>query len=336
MKNLANWALMLLVPVLVLALVLEAYGRLTSVPVYERDKKLGWRAIPDISVHKVVRDISGEAHEVVYTTEEHGFREWGDTNGDNRIFIVGDSYTGDPNTSDDTAYFNILKHELEAEVFAVGGGGYGTLQELMLVEEHIDLIKPDIFLLQFCENDFINNGFDLESTRIVRNQKNYRPYLVNNEIVYRDAGLFRFLYKNSKLFSKIDSMIQQFQYRRHGGYSATPATPMEQLKDEQAFNDAVGITRQLLSQMHALVSKYTSNIFTINCNNGVRWKKETQLWLQLAEETGFRSLPNVTLALAEHENNGESVRISAGGHWNDAGNLIIGKELTKHLKDYLY
>jgi hypothetical protein len=154
--------------------------------------------------------------------------------------------------------------------------------------------------------------------------------------VYRNAELFRFLYKNSKVFSKIDSLIQRLQYRRHGGYSATPKTKVEQLKDEQAFNDAIDTTRLLLSQMHTLVSKYTDNIFTINCNNGDRWKKETQLWLQLSEETGFRPLPNVTLALAEQEIAGESVRLSAGGHWNDAGNLIIGKELTKELKAYLY
>jgi hypothetical protein len=335
-KNLAMWAFVLLVPVLVLVLALEAYLRLTSAPVYEWDKKLGWRAIPNNSLAKIVEDSSGNSTEVVYTTEEHGFREWGDTGGDNRILIVGDSYTADPYTSNDTAYFSILKNELNAEVFAGGGGGYGTLQELMLLEEYIDLVKPDIFLLQFCENDFINNGFDLETTRIVRNQKNYRPYLVNEEIVYRDSGLFRFLHKNSRVFSRIDSAIQQLQYRWHGGYSAAPATETERVKQEQAFNDAAVTTRLLLSKMHALAGKYTKHIFTINCNNGDRWNMETQRWLQLAEATGFRPLPDVTLALAQREKAGESVRIKAGGHWNDAGNEIIGKELAEQLKGFAH
>ena len=40
-----------------------------------------------------------------------------------RILFVGDSWTGDPNTADDEAYFGVVGRNLPVEVFAIGGGG---------------------------------------------------------------------------------------------------------------------------------------------------------------------------------------------------------------------
>ena len=42
-------------------------------------------------------------------------------------FFVGDSVTDDPNISDEDAYFGRVNELLDAEVLAIGGGGYGTL-----------------------------------------------------------------------------------------------------------------------------------------------------------------------------------------------------------------
>ena len=48
------------------------------------------------------------------------------------------------------------------EVFAYGAGGYGTLQEYLILDEVVDHIRPTMLLWQFCSNDFINNDHALE------------------------------------------------------------------------------------------------------------------------------------------------------------------------------
>ena len=39
-----------------------------------------------------------------------------------------------------------------------GGGGYGTLQQYLLLKKYFNKINPDIIIHQFCENDFEING----------------------------------------------------------------------------------------------------------------------------------------------------------------------------------
>jgi hypothetical protein len=330
------WSMTLLIPLLVLTAALEIYIRVarTAAPVYEKDEKLGWKLVANMSLNRTIKDMSGSEYEVFFDTNKYGFREWGNINSSNRIFFVGDSYTADPNTSDSDAYFNIVRNELGAEVFAAGGGGYGTLQELMLVEEYIDIIKPNIFVLQFCENDFVNNGYELESYRFVRNQKYFRPYLVNNEIVYRDAAFYRILRENSKLAARIDAFIQQLQFKRYGGYSPKLKTIEEKKEKEAAYIDAVNTTKQLFSRMFNVVNRYTDNIYSINCVSAGGWKRETQSWLEISKETGFTPLPSVTLEIEKYRKRGEIVKVQAGGHWNIRGNLVVGKELARRIKEH--
>jgi hypothetical protein len=57
--------------------------------------------------------------------------------------------------SDGDTYYAIIKRKLDAEVFAYGAGGFGTLQEYMILDRYVDMIHPSLILWQFCLNDFI-------------------------------------------------------------------------------------------------------------------------------------------------------------------------------------
>ena len=61
-------------------------------------------------------------------------------------------------------------------MFAYGTGGYGTLQEYLVLDEVIDEIQPTMILWQFCTNDFINNDHDLEVASTLNNNGWIRPY----------------------------------------------------------------------------------------------------------------------------------------------------------------
>ena len=96
--------------------------------------------------------------------------------------MIGDSFTHATAVSDDLTYHALLAQLLDVEVFAYGAGGYGTLQELMILDRYIDIIRPDVILWQYCANDFINNDNELERLSLVNNNGWVRPYLQKGQV----------------------------------------------------------------------------------------------------------------------------------------------------------
>jgi hypothetical protein len=321
--------------------------------VYEYNKTLGWRPKENFSAKIRVIDKSGEKYFVNYSANEYGFREFGNLNNNRkRILFVGDSWTGDPNTSDEDAYFGIVKNNLPVEVFAIGAGGYGTLQELMLIKEYAVKIKPDIFVLQYCDNDLINNSYFLEGPSITRNQKNLRPYWVNNQITYRLSAnsVYVVLYKNSRLFRTVDSVLSGIQYKIYNGYYPPPyeaydiydtygrvgkGSPSPELKAEIVAQraKAIAVTQFLMSEMKRVLPAGTKLItFSASTDN----TEALQSWLTLSENAGFAAYPSVSMKVEEAEKNGAIVRVRDGAHWNRLGNKIAGEELARIIqRDFL-
>lgn len=317
--------------------------------VYEYNKILGWQPKKKFSQKISVIDKSGEKYFVNYSTNEFGFREFGDPRNDKkRILFVGDSWTGDPNTSDEDAFFAIVKNNLPVEVFAIGAGGYGTLQELMLIKEYAEVIKPDILVLQYCDNDIINNSFKLEGPSITRNQKNLRPYWVDNQIEYRfpSGNLYIFLYKNSRLFRSIDGVLSTIQYQMYKGYYPPQYKAYEaygafwqDLPPELASeildlkSAAVSDTQFLLSEMKRILPLSTKLItFAANTDD----PEELRIWQTISENAGFVTYPSVSMKVDAAEKKGAIVRVYDGAHWNRLGNKIAGEELVKIIRrDFL-
>jgi hypothetical protein len=180
-----------------------------SPPIYQYDEDLGWAPIPNVSYGFAEQTNNSEADVIQYTANHLGFRLWGNPAANRpRILFVGDSFTQDANMSDGAAYFSQVAETLPVEVFAIGGGGYGTLQEVLLLERYWDVIEPTHVVIQFCSNDYSNNHYDSETFSMVRNQKHFRPYLVDGEIMFRDGTLYKPLYRYSMLF---DSLISVFK-----------------------------------------------------------------------------------------------------------------------------
>ncbi|MCW5199822.1 hypothetical protein VU05_03825, partial [Desulfobulbus sp. F1] len=61
--------------------------------------------------YSVVRpDAAGVNYKIDVSTDQHGFRSWGNIDTDKKkIFFIGDSFTGDPNMSDEDAYYDQVK-----------------------------------------------------------------------------------------------------------------------------------------------------------------------------------------------------------------------------------
>ncbi len=156
------------------------------------DKELGWLPTPNYSYSGELVDADGKPYAVNIQTDSAGYRTFGNPHSDSRkkVLFLGDSFTHAMHVSNDKTYYGILAKELDIEVFSIGVEGYGTLQEYMMLEKIIDDIKPDVVVLQFCSNDFINNHYDLELGAIGNNNRMRRPYFWENEITYRTPSKF--------------------------------------------------------------------------------------------------------------------------------------------------
>lgn len=313
--------------------------------VYQYDATLGWRPQKNLSKRIPVLDQSGEKYFVDYSANEFGFREFGDLHsGKKRILFVGDSWTGDPYTSDGEAYFGIVKNSLPVEVFAIGAGGYGTLQELMLVREFAEKIKPDILVLQYCDNDITNNSFFLEGPSITRNQKNLRPYRVDNRIKYRlpPNSPYVFLYRHFRLFRTLDALLATTQYKIYKNYyppryqaydwfAPTPAqSPELQVEIDAQRASALSVTRFLMSEFKRTLPSGTKLVpFTASSDD----PEQLRIWQTLADEAGFLAYPSVSMRVEEAEKQGNIVRIFDGAHWNRLGNKIAGEELARIIRE---
>ena len=315
---------------LVVALELVAAFYLPTKRIYQPDLEIGWVPKSNFHYSETHYDSAGNPYPVRLSTDAHGFRAWGaiDTHKP-KILFIGDSFTGDPYVSDEDAYFRIAGDLLDAEVFAVGAGGYGTLQELMILKRYAGEIDPDYFVLQFCANDFANNSFALESRSILSSQKNIRPYLDGDKVVYRLSPnhWYRYLYNYSKLFRFLDRSVQQVLFAYYGGYVA----PEEIDKGEalKALENAEKITETLLRKMAGALPEHT-RLFTFSCST--KNPADTERWIRVARRAGFTPLHNVSLSVETAEQAGDTVRAADGDHWGPGGHRIIGASLAKELE----
>src|ERR1051326_326735 len=159
-----------------------------------RDKSCGaglaWVPTPSYAPKtRSLRDLAGRSYERVYRTDANGSRLWGTHPGRPKILFIGDSYTQAFEVSNDNTYYAQFAKQSGLDAYEVGAGGYGTLQELMLAARttRTTHLQPDIVVLQFCSNDWINNSAELEGEWIYLDQRT-RPYRTLEGRIVRTLG----------------------------------------------------------------------------------------------------------------------------------------------------
>jgi len=309
-----------------------------AVSPYRPDDQIGW--IPKVNFHRsfTQKDLDGKEYHVNFRTYTDGFRAYGDIDSKKvKIFIIGDSFTGDPFTGNDDAYFSVMKNmlkskfDMEIELFVIGASGYGTLQEFLIVERYAERINPDILILQFCSNDFGNNSIEIEKDQIVKNQSYFRPYLVDDNIVFIDnfmAKLFRFIYFHSRIIRRLDIIRQWIFYEIYDGYGPE----VSQEERDRRKKGSISITKTIMNKFNKIGLTDTKFI-TFNCATDD--DEATQIWKDIALDCGFLVLETPSRAFEVAEKNKHTVRHSDGGHLNILGNKITGEELAAQLANYV-
>ncbi len=295
------------------------------------DADLGWKATEHYQEALVEKTFRGTLYQVRRSQTQYGFRRFGDVNSRRlKILVVGDSFTHATAVSDDRTYHALLAALLNVEVFAYGAGGYGTLQEFLILDRYLDTIRPDVILWQYCVNDFINNDNELERLSTMNNNGWVRPY-------WRDGKI--------QLLSPKASSIQVRDWiNRHSRFLYFVVTRLDRLRaistrdtvevDIEAegmrhagFARSVRTTDELMGLVRARVG--TRPIVAFNCALAEPYN---QAFREISAHHAMSYWEDVAPAVQAAADRGEDVYAADGGHWNERGHELVARALASHLR----
>lgn len=314
---------MLVVQFVILLVVLEAILRVwyffhnrSEPPFSYITEDVGWRSAPDLSF-TYERKHYGE---IKYSSTRDGFRSFGDPESDRtKILVVGDSFTQAYHVSDGDPYYDQLGQLADAEIFAIAAGGYGTLQQSMMIEEYAPEIAPDIIIWQFTGNDFINNDWLLESQSNENSSHMRRPFWEDGQVVMRHPdGFLGQVAHYSFLARRLLVIRGSFRKRSVGSIEDSLALAQADLKR------SVKTTVTLINN-------------AVNANQSTRFYgffagREYYSWElgafeQVCQQSKLACVPEVYNSVTKAGDNGEQVDGGGDGHWNALGHKIAAQAL---------
>ncbi len=296
------------------------------------DPVLGWDVTPGCRLApRTLRDSAGNGYVRSYQANDFGSRFWGDPKSTrSKLMIVGDSFTEAREVSNNKTYYALLAEETPFEVFAYGVRGYGTLQELIKTKQLLEIVQPDVYILQFCANDFVNNSMASEAFTIFENQK-IRPYRVDGSTVYAydRHDLYPALLHASVAFRLMDIVVQALRAKWHQGDTPAEAMPKVEALHGEAFDTTVALLNELAETLPEGTDRYA-----FNCTSGGGSKRNIRInqdFKSAATAAGFEIIDGVR-AHAEQYGRDHKVSIYAGGtHMNELGNLLWARFLADFL-----
>lgn len=299
------------------------------------DPALGW--YPRSGRHSAVRTTLKskndepwtEGVEDFYFVDERGFRRWneGDASGP-VVLVVGDSFTEAEYAGSGGTYFDRFSREIPCRSYVFGCSGYGTLQETLLLERYINTIRPDIVILQMCDNDLFNNDPDLIQANMNWDPGQAVPILQEDGSV-RMQGI-RYTGFAKTLVSR--SLLVPYLIRRFG---LVPFASSFEYRGTPAYEQAVKRTGRILERFRASCGKETKVLAYAECT-GADPDAEEAIFRRLCEASGIVYMDRVSGALRDEElkaGNPQMGRCDGPrGHYNLFGHLVIGKAIVPHLR----
>jgi hypothetical protein len=309
-------------------------GGLSSIVV---DTQLGWRPTPGFRFAGEKLDYKGVKYAVNISQDDNGFRAFGNpASGKLKVLTIGDSFTQAVEVSDDKTYWAVVQKLLDVEMFAYGGGGFGSLQEFMILDKFYDSVKPDLIIWQYSTNDVINNLAELELASRINNNGLLRPYWVNGEINYvlprrRGATLQRATLKYCRLCYIILNRLDRLEAMR-----TEHTVEMDTKPDGPAhatFMKSVAVTNDIMGMVRERARTVPIVSFTVGKGDPYGPEYIDSL-TEISRRHDITVLPDVEEAVLVVERRGTNVRAADGAHWNETGHEIAGRALADALRQW--
>ena len=338
-KRLLAASALVVCPLVFVFLVFEAAfrikGALGPVPLsaeLERDGERGWRTRPNFHFSGMKRDAADAEHPVEIVTDANGFRAFGDPGSAKcRVFFIGDSFTFAKDVSQSEPFHAVAGRRLDLEVFAYGADGYGTLQELLVLDAWMDRIRPDAVVWQFCRNDFIGN--QPEFTRgSAKNQCHVaQPFLFPDGSIRRiNPGEGRWSQGVRPLPS---ALLRSLAYRldNRNGFPTLENTVENIIEREgpqfPPFQRAAETTERLFGKIQARCGETPLLVFDVEAR-----EPYSGAFRDICVRRGLARVEGVAEAIQQAAAGGTVVFAEDGGHWNAEGHRICGELLAEALR----
>lgn len=276
------------------------------------DGELGWRPLPNV---KKVGDVWGVSRPA--TTNSHGWRDiehsYDKPPGMHRAIAIGDSFTFGTNVDDGERFTDLLPHRIDhLEVINLGVPGYGTDQELRLLETEGIRYKPDVVILTIC---VLNDLGDILHERLYSFPKPYYTLENNHLRLWKpkptwDIGPRASSYLVEFLYQRL--MNQNIKSHRAEGLTSTDAMPIF----EALVRQIATVTEQHGARMVAVLAYGPE---------GVRGDF-TELGKQITATLDRIGVPNLDtrkLFAARSPAPNRFLFSSIGNHWNAQGHVIV-------------
>ncbi len=298
----------------------------------QRDATLGWAMKPGYAWEGPMWDADGSERRIHIRYDAHGFKMFGDTTSSRpRILVVGDSYTASIEVSNEDAYFHLLADSLDAEVFALGHAGYGTLQEWLLLQRWIPRIRPRLIIWQVCSNDFIDNYAPLERLAAYKVSQP-RPYFqADGTIEWEDPRTFSERVKEwLHLWKWAAPRCQQLfcRLREQACHTAEWHIAHEGM-DWPPFAEAVRRTEAILE----LAARALPDTVEVAVFSADRYQPQLDTWRRLATRAGFLFADEPAIAVEKAQKAGCVVHAIDHYHWNVEGHRLIANELLRFVSE---
>lgn len=255
-----------------------------------------------------------------WTRQEHGCEVWGDlTTNKKKILVVGDSFIiqhVDIEIDSEKKWYSYL-NKIDYEVFACGDGGWGTLQEYMLIQDYFQIIEPDIILWQFHSNDFYNNNYEFDKFVYPNNDHALRPYFENDNIVYKHPAPLGNLRKKSRLVSLAMNIYDWFVIKSEPERYYKKSYVWEEIQMDQSINTTV----KILSK----AEEFGASIYLLEVEKAKEEEFET-----LCKRSGVKCIQGLPDYLEKTAN--QRYTQTDDQHWNEYGNKLAGQFLIKYFE----
>lgn len=326
-KTFLLWVQMLLVQLVILLLVLEAILRVwyffhnrAEPPFSYITEDVGWRSSADLSFSYDRKNYG----KIDYSSTRDGFRSYGDINSQSRkVLVVGDSFTQAYHVSDGKPYYDQLGDLAKAEIFAIAAGGYGTLQQSMMITEYGPEISPDIVIWQFTGNDFINNDWFLESQSNENSSHMRRPFWEQGQVTMRHPdGWLGNIAHYSFLARRLLVIRGSFRKRSEGS--------IEDHLDAKHPDLARSITTTS-EVIEKTIAEFPDADYYGFFAGREYYAWELEAFAQVCLKSMIKCVPEVHQTLAAAIEAGEKVDGGGDGHWNELGHRMAAEVLFEAL-----
>lgn len=296
------------------------------------DSEIGWISKPDYQENFSISDWKSDStYQVSYETEADGFRVYGDLSSSKRkILFVGDSYTQSAEVNNAETFYSIIGDSLDVEVFAYGQAGYGTMQEALIIEQYLKTIKPDLIVLQVCDNDYIDNYAPLEEHSSYKVGLRRPYYSGAGKIDYQVAGKSRWqeVTDKSRLLRVIRLKLNQSVLK----YDGPSAQELMSTKGREyaEYDEAVKLTESIIGRIEKSVGDTPLMMFSASVYE--------PMLADMRKSAGKHSIlftDGPGRIIEKHKFQRPRINSSDGYHWNKYGQEMVADTLLPYIRQVL-